>query len=503
MEPFLVNLGRLFERPYESRYSMLRRCLSANPGIPLSAIEVTLRRVVPDRGSLFERVAALQAANDGDGASPARGRSPRQCPACAAALYHSDVYALPWLERCPIHHCAFTECCPVCARPWPPWEKLAARDCPHCGCVPFERLPDVIADLDCSPIGEIHRFMRETGETHDLLGLPGRLPPPLIDPAWREISLDSPLYGAFQAHRCRAFRADELDALHIRRLPLAHRTTRLSETDPTLASVMPRASRNAGPSAPPRSVLTADYAVTRAIVAWLSRRAPRHRPHVTSYRHLRPEHLLDGPDPCPQCMALSLWFFRAAARHYAPFFARQLEAYPFYEQAQGPEPAPIWWPAVRHEDGRVSYPGSGFRAWLIRRQLESQFVVLYRFLNEWCEQLRHYRENHDAGAFRRARAQAVPPDHWYASAVSGERLTFYYEGEHPLDMCTVPTGPRTGSRCRTFHRHHCGPNAGVITAFDFEIERDGLPYEAFLELHKRFRQFLTTTVPFPGIGRPA
>lgn len=99
-----INVGRLFARPRESAYAILRRILSVNPGVSYLDIDGFLRTALPKLHSPFDRLFALvgneQHTTLANGNKLYRASYKRQCPICASELYHTDIYALEWLTRC-------------------------------------------------------------------------------------------------------------------------------------------------------------------------------------------------------------------------------------------------------------------------------------------------------------------------------------------------------------------------------------------------------------------
>ncbi|MCU7858879.1 MAG: hypothetical protein KZQ86_03400, partial [Candidatus Thiodiazotropha sp. (ex Lucinoma kastoroae)] len=94
-------MGKKLAKPFESQYAVFRRCLTANPGIPLSVIEANLRIVVPDIRSTLKRLSALQSSSTQPSSNYINPDGyKRQCPECAKILYHTDIFALPWLKMC-------------------------------------------------------------------------------------------------------------------------------------------------------------------------------------------------------------------------------------------------------------------------------------------------------------------------------------------------------------------------------------------------------------------
>ena len=157
MSQIHINIGHLFAKPYESNYSMMRRCLCANPGLTYFYIASLLNQSVHYRRNAYERLRTLQVRYklnkydsypssfvfpepivDIDTTSSSHYK--RQCPKCAKEMYHTNIYNYSWLSRCPIHHCKLTYQCGICNQQWPTIQTVAKRDCPGCGLIPVNLL---------------------------------------------------------------------------------------------------------------------------------------------------------------------------------------------------------------------------------------------------------------------------------------------------------------------------------------------------------------------------
>jgi len=219
---------------------MWRRCLIANPGVPLSMIENNLRITMPG-GTPNSRLCSLQLSSYSQWRNPLPNTDRsyrRQCPQCAQQLYHSDIYILPWLSRCPLHHCEFTKTCPLCSRSWPDRQDMAKRECTGCGryCLdkPGKTLLSDIRKQDFQSIADIYDFISYEHHNcciHD------------NDPVgwasdtyrwWHFGSFNITLPPALLAILHPEFSPSKLERLHIEVSPLQHNSTRL----------LPRSERN-------------------------------------------------------------------------------------------------------------------------------------------------------------------------------------------------------------------------------------------------------------------
>lgn len=490
MKPFYVNVGHCFARPYESRYAMLRRCLVVNPGVPLSTIDARLRALLGIRGSILSRVCALQL-------SPAPADWPRdlyvnqsyrrQCPQCAQQLYHTDIYALPWLVRCPIHHCAFTEKCPVCHQPWPDRVALAKRDCPGCGRASIKYLTNLLQSTDYRPIGEIVDFIKRRGPEYSL-GT-GRGHPEFInfDHWWREIGVCDPLFPACQAHRYPVLSSARMAELHIAYKPVRHRTTSLIPADS--ASELPFRrwidTDLAVYVIKSQWYLAADFEAMKYIVSWIARHTASHPVYIHGFRNRDTNYFVKAPDCCPYCLALSLWFFNAAVRQCIVRYAGDVNHYPFCQQGQMGDFLIAREPHLMTYRGGIFYMAKNFAMWFYRRGLEIMFMDILQRVFKWRKQIKMLRK-HDSVLCEQQRCWTNDaPDERCSSAIIGDRFYFFYENEHPLDHYTPPTIPGIDSLCEA-HRRHLSAIRRKFDIFDYEIPQPDFSYAAFLTLFQEF-----------------
>jgi hypothetical protein len=54
------------------------------------------------------------------------------CPVCASQCFHSDLYQLGWVFKCPLHQTKIVTLCPSCNLPWPKPSELLSRRCSRC-----------------------------------------------------------------------------------------------------------------------------------------------------------------------------------------------------------------------------------------------------------------------------------------------------------------------------------------------------------------------------------
>jgi len=500
MKPFHLNLGNRFAQPYESQYAMLRRCLIANPGIPLSIIEANLRNLVPGYSSTMDHLRSLQLSSglvQTDNKLYEAYR--RQCPVRAQHLYHTNIYDLPWISLCPIHHCAFTTICPTCEQPWPDKKALATRDCPNCGRLSFSQLIEFalpsMQNVDYRPIADIYEFINHDSDDDLRLVNYERNGNVNIfsEVWWNMLSIYSPLFPSCQAHRHPTFSTAKLKPLHIRLRPMHHKST----------PMLPFDKQNSEPINPSpdtccldinkttQRLLKPDFKVMQYIVSWISRQTPcRHQIHIADYRHLVTKDFFDRPDPCPYCLALSLWFFDTASKKYSQFYVDSINIYPFCWEAGFNNFYNISEPYLTHDFRDRFILNKNFTIWFYRRGLEISFVDILRFTFDLLRRIQGYRRNDQPSNFNSF--YHYPRDfldRQCSTSVIDSRFFFYYENEHPLESYVPPKFSKLDTQCRNYYRYlsECHDK---VARFDYAIPTSEFTYDTFLSLHQEFRMLL-------------
>lgn len=151
-----VNTGVLFRKPGESTYAGVRRFLVANSTRAYRELVQQARESEKDQPKRSQKETILvrfahrietafckmhQLPPPMYAVKPPFGvatdstalRIQRNCPVCVAGLFHSPLYDLPWLKRCPLHGETLTATCPACHHAWPTLNDLWTRQCVVCG----------------------------------------------------------------------------------------------------------------------------------------------------------------------------------------------------------------------------------------------------------------------------------------------------------------------------------------------------------------------------------
>ena len=484
-----INVGSRYAKPYESHYAMIRRCLATNPGRSLATVDAQLRSLVPELGSLKDRLSYIQNMPTGEWATvyPLDRSYSRQCPVCARHLYHTDLFKLPWLSHCPIHHCALTEICPTCQRPWPSLQDLSDRNCPTCGRPSFSALPLDGGTFDLRPLEALLSFIAKDE------------PRMSIEPAgyaidddtwseyvpsgplwWRKIGLYSELYPSVQAHRKPMFSQDQLDALHIVRTPVRCMSVKLKRSKPHLAfsRAQLRSRRN-------------QFEVLKRILAWLCQHGHEHPVWVSTdhYRYVMNFQTTGTglPDCCPYCLALSVWFFGLANKTYYKQYALFLDGRDYLLNGCVPDILYSCFPRLKIWGGRTYCVDTGFSDWLYRRGLELSFVELlessFEFARRWGYVNRH-------GTLR-GFEDAEPEwgwwiEYWYSLARVDEQLEFFYVNEHPLEHYEPTPLPCLIDQCEAFHDYYVLHDCNLSPDRRYALNPKRFTYHNFMKMYEKF-----------------
>lgn len=500
MKPFRLNLGKRFEKPYESVYTILRRFLVANPGIPLTTIEANLRRIAPEYGLVLSRICALQSTSAPHHEFYGNTNSYlRQCPECAKQLYHTDLFAMPWLTHCPIHHCELVTTCPGCGQPWPDKKALDKRACAYCGRLSFEQLDQaVMHDNDIAryrPVAEIYEFITcETRQDYYLHNKVLHDAHGTSEHWWRELSVDSPLFPSCQILRKPEFTKARLKALHIDFKPVRHRSTSLIPLDIKEEEACWIRKGLLAIEDIPQSHLESGFIVMQNILKWVwNDTQHNHRVHLSGYGPVHIRDFLVEPDPCPYCLALSLWFndlayqyfvytFLYSDNHYRAYFCWEGGLNKFYEVCE---------PAISFNYSEKYKMNIRFSTWFYRRGLEISFLDILRFCFKLLERLKTYRQSSDRSYYYYSYLNREFPDQFCATEIIDDQFHFYYENEHPLDIYATPFIPRLEAKCLEYHRQHIKRYGNIIECHNIE-PTESLTIDLFLSLLQKQRRKLST-----------
>lgn len=468
MNKRIINIGYLFARPHESAYAIVRRILSVNPGLTYSDIDDILRASQPNQRSPYTRLSALTEQNH-DVTSKywlelSRASYKRQCPICASELYHTDIYALDWLARCPIHNKAFISRCSECGKPWPALRDIDKRDCPSCGRVSLEYLRNTVlpaaSSLSYQSIEKLYSLV-DHGMGDDELIIRDPDGAFLEWPNWLEIAQPtSKYYAALMTKNHSTFSHDDLVSSGIHIHEVKTQSTRIRAErhnfDVTQDQIYRTPKLKQAPSVWRKSIrrmLDSDFAVMQSLVAWSEAHSiPPHNISIDSYRHLGNDHFTDGPRPCVFCLALSVWFFHVMARHYAEYVADDINNYPFLADNMFKRPLSGFEPEII-VGGKRYRPDESFTKWFYQRGLLLSFIEIM-----------------DHACATRITSDARIGDDWKLEVqstldrsylekiclgrVSKGHLDFHYLNDNILEHYELPWQYLSGRSCHVYQQFH-------------------------------------------------
>ncbi len=133
-----VNIGRALARRHESPYSSLCRALHANGRCSVRQLRSSLSASNMSVEHLFEKIDLDSFASRPDWYRESKRLSfqlkpVKNCSECARLLFHSNLFDLPWMDKCPVHRTELLSTCPNCTGTWPTIERVHLSECPVCG----------------------------------------------------------------------------------------------------------------------------------------------------------------------------------------------------------------------------------------------------------------------------------------------------------------------------------------------------------------------------------
>jgi hypothetical protein len=137
-----LNVGSALEFPYESRYSMFRRFFIANPNTTFSGLTNYKGYYAAYKFKRWDDLytfimqsklesVATSFLNDKCNLNSSAGS--KHCFKCAQMGFHTNLFSVKWLTKCPIHGQKLSSYCPKCEMPWPKQNELFSRNCDTCG----------------------------------------------------------------------------------------------------------------------------------------------------------------------------------------------------------------------------------------------------------------------------------------------------------------------------------------------------------------------------------
>ncbi|MCW9012300.1 MAG: hypothetical protein OQL06_00840 [Gammaproteobacteria bacterium] len=457
MKMFHVNTGQIFAQPYESEYAIIRRCLVANPGIPFTAIGSSLRMMDSKTELIADRLQNLQPSLPRT--QPFKGLKftyRRQCPKCAALLYHTDLYIFEWLTHCPIHHIALTKVCPCCHLPWPDRGAIAKRDCPTCGRLSFKQLCNFvipgIQSMDYTPIERIYSFIRHQKNTQNIRLDCFNPRTPFYDyvsPWWRFIKVDSLLFPGGQLPHCKGYIGAELDALHIKYRPMQYKSSPLYACKKSHIDDIRRWQIDT-------NNLTCIYQAMKIIIHWIVRHTPgNHVLHISEYFYLDLQYAINKTNFCPYCTALSLWFFDVLGPYLDPYFRERRLLHKFLLESGFGEFYRKDEPYLIVDDKNYYVMNKAFSTWFYQRGLIISYMDIQQYIFQLDSEIRRSLSKGTGSSNINYRInRELFTDQFCSFDIVNGRFKFYYANEQPLNDYIPIKIPNLGARCKAYHHRY-------------------------------------------------
>ncbi len=473
MKLFHINTGRGYAQPYESDYAVLRRCLIANPGIPLTAIESCLRELDSDSGFVLERIKNLEGPrNQLDGVINIPFSYKRQCPECAKLLYHTDIYALPWLNKCPIHHCKLTDTCPGCHRHWPNKHELTKRKCQTCGLLSLKTIHTKvitgIRSIEHTSIKKIHDFIEQKTIYSDLklgcaeLSGTNRFPFTLDDYWWKEINSYNTLFPAFHKHLVNGFGDYQLAKLEMENSTVCKKSSKLYK----------RSDNSIDVSYKEKSVYLKWFIESlHEVIYWISQHmTTSHVVLLTEYYHVGLEDIIKNRRICPYCTAFSLWFYNYVIDFIdyentpIKFTYDILASSGFSEFYRAGMPYLI-------SDNCIYTMNKQFNKWFYQRGLIVSFLHVFKHIIMLTEKINNYKSKPNKYLYIDYRVKNVISDcQFSAFNIVHDKFVFYYKHPDPLMSYKPPKLTGLTQSCKSYHKRYSDVFESYPDFFRYEVK---------------------------------
>lgn len=444
----MFNFGSALSQPYESQYSTIRRALVSNPGRKLHRLKNVLQ--LPNTSDTLNKWLRQQQSMPKDDI-PGPMTPTRQCPECAAACFHTNLYTLRWLKACPIHGCAFRYSCAICGRPWPKLSELEKRDCHGCG-IPSKddfltyTLP-LARKMNTTELEVVYSLWKVSGK----LCLPNlrerfdycydlnprlmwvvadevdELYPSLVDHLMPSnvVRVKQATYRGLYCKEANLHPLDE-DAG-----PLAN----LTHGYPLIKRVRPN-----------QDALHDIYLVFKGISQWLFRVSDHRACYINDYRNLTTSRLSTSYRICPICSALSVWLFHASFRENLNVSTGSTESFPILYNHGMDRFLSLGRPQVYFRGEYFTYD-EPFSRWLYRRSLMILFIDLFKFFQLLANIQRKLMR---AEPFTVSRMSHHVIRKCGLSIHKG-KLRFLYHLRDPLTAISPPHSIQTSMACKAFH----------------------------------------------------
>ena len=495
--PTTFNTGAFFYRPYQSDAITLRSMLSTNNGFGPHDIDQRLRELKYPGNSLMKRMNHLVSSELKHPISPKVNLprlDTRQCPKCAANYYHSDLFNLPWLGQCPIHHCEFTGSCPKCSQPWPSNDEVSKRSCALCGLFDVTKIA-----LSVSWMQKDRRYLAIddlVSSITDVACAEAQLvnQDPLENCWWRPITTSHHQFPACGLNAHPKMTKERINYFGTG-MPSFER-----KIIPLVSQELTHQQPERGASQPEDQCRALDQyeVIVRILKRFTQLTAEPHMPTISTYRHLTIEHLHKKTCPCAQCMALSLWFFYIASWEYGHRSLLGIQEYPFARNILSKQFYTPFHCTHISTDSHNLRVDQSFTSWTYQRSLELSFIDIYHFVI-------HVQRVIKSGAKSNNYRQLTPyiqskkqlEDHYYRVNYTGGDASIYYQNRYPIDHLDVERAAPTSDCSGRYERLESMMDKEI--RFSYRIDLDQFCYADYMQVRSCFDDYINR--PYPRYSR--
>jgi hypothetical protein len=494
-----LNKGLYFERPYESEYSTIRRFLLANPGISMAMLSRILKNQNSGSGFSTRMQSFLGRSEANFPYLNIDSTYKRQCPECAKEFYHSDVYALPWVLRCPIHHCEFTAVCPTCNKEWPNKKMIEKRSCATCG-------RPLIKDIPSSSILQDKGKYLPIKILYELIQSPNHKKYIRSTKYWLrdEIDISSPLYPSFKLHGVmnqdhEIRKANDIHIIHLYEKSFKL-LTMIEYKRQRRELLMPFWDDNYQYR---NHRFQYQYETIQEILEWIDKKSTKgHNCYVANHEYLTAQHLAISPKPCPFCIALSIWLFFIVTNDFNKKLWSVADKYPFcyfhgldsFDNVHEENIVEVsGLKTINNYSYKVGYslsllPDHEFSKWLYKRRLKIFFIKTFSFIKSLIEAMDRESLINQPLVIGKPQIENkyYLSDH-HEAFVEDNKLTLVYTYENPFDE--LSNLKFDGDyQCQDYHQHLGEIKYLSCCHFVETINNTRFTYEEFSALYQKLCQ---------------
>jgi len=450
------NMGMYFRHPDESGYSTVRRALVANAGVSVlrfasvtghstpMAINRWLRQKQEMPWSIMDYSDVIY----------------RQCPICAASLFHTDYYSLPWLIRCPIHKTPFEKKCPDCGKPWPNLRRIKKNHCPTCGCpciddISLPALSEIkrIQEYSFYHLGKMITSYKEEGVYGFIFADKRNGIKAAVSPTWSISNFKSKATPTFYKILSR----DSREYLHLSYKPLTVKrgpVVKIKETQSPLPCFYRHVYRGQKFKfiEPNRAHIIDDCKNILRIIRWVFNNTDHECCFIGNYRAVY--NRLNAHDVCPICCALSVLVNSLSDQRL--LVGPDINYFSFIEKSGFPEILHRF-PYVTHNKNtyRLGYKLARYFKSL---SVEQVFTELISFLRQMKK------DSLEAATSKNVRLPThIPERIGFQSQgvhvrIHDDILTVYLEDKSPLDLIRTASLSSLSRKCMAYHSESESPH---------------------------------------------